>query len=316
MDKETLNTPNINAVKTIEDNSEQNINGKKPQKSKSPFQLALRRFLKNKLAVIGVFTLIVIIAGSLSAPLLTDHSPTKSNLLMVEHPPSDEHLLGTDQSGRDNWSRLLYGSRISLIVGFSAMFFTLIIGIILGSISGYYGGKIDNIIMRFTDLILALPFLVLALTIMAIVDDISVSLFVTIIALVSWPNLTRIIRGSFLSLREQEFVLGAKAIGASDMRIIFRHMIPNIMGLIVVNATLMVAVMIIVESGLSFIGMGIPQPQPTWGNMLTEALSVRILTQHWYAWIPPGLCILITVLAINFIGDGLRDAFDPKSNQR
>ncbi|WP_369404944.1 ABC transporter permease [Piscibacillus salipiscarius] len=171
-------------------------------------------------------------------------------------------------------------------------------------------------IMRFTDLILALPFLVLALTIMSLVENITVTLFVAIIALVSWPTLTRIVRGSFLSLREQEFVLGAKAIGSSDRRIVFRHMIPNAIGPIVVNATLMVAIMIIAEAGLSFIGMGIPQPQPTWGNMLNEALSVRILRQHWYTWIPPGLCILITVLAINFIGDGLRDAFDPKSNQR
>ncbi|GEL78789.1 oligopeptide ABC transporter permease [Tenuibacillus multivorans] len=308
MDTETVKTPN-NSPEYTEDKSSDEV-------GKSPYQLALRRFMKNKLAVIGVVTLVIIILASLAAPLLTDHDPTDSEMLMIERPPSSEHILGTDGSGRDNWARLLYGSRISLIVGFSAMFFTLIIGVILGSISGYYGGKIDGLIMRFTDLVLALPFLVLALTIMSLVENITITLFVTIIALVSWPNLTRIIRGSFLSLREQEFVLGARSIGASDMRIIFRHMIPNAIGPIVVNATLMVAIMIIAESGLSFIGMGIPQPQPTWGNMLTEAMSVRILREHWYTWIPPGLCILVTVLAINFIGDGLRDAFDPKSNQR
>ncbi|WP_277674089.1 oligopeptide ABC transporter permease, partial [Piscibacillus halophilus] len=275
MEIETLKTPNTNPEYSEQEG-----------KSKSPYQLALRRFMKNKLAVIGVITMVIIIVISFSAPLLTDHNPTQTNMLMIEQPPSSEHILGTDGSGRDNWARLLYGSRVSLVVGFSAMFFTLIIGVILGSLSGYYKGFVDSLIMRATDLVLALPFLVLALTVMSLVENITVTLFVTIIALVSWPTLTRIIRGSFLSLREQEFVLGAKAIGASDMRIVFRHMIPNAIGPIVVNATLMVAIMIIAEAGLSFIGMGIPQPQPTWGNMLNEALSVRILRHHWYTWIP------------------------------
>ncbi|MBO8156338.1 MAG: ABC transporter permease [Bacillaceae bacterium] len=292
------------------------FNSSKVKKSKSPFQLAFRRFLKNKLAVMGVITLFIIVIMSFAAPLLTDHSPTKTNLLMVERPPSEEHILGTDSSGRDIWSRLLYGSRVSLTVGFSAMLFTLILGVIIGSIAGYYGGKIDNIIMRITDMVLALPFLVLTLTIISLVPKVSVPLLVTIIALTAWPNMARIIRGSFLSLREQEFVLGARAIGASDFRIIFKHLIPNAIGPIVVNATLMMATMIIIESGLSFIGMGIPQPQPTWGNMLSDAQNIRILRDHWYAWIPPGFCILVTVLAINFIGDGLRDAFDPKSDRR
>lgn len=288
----------------------------KINKSKSPFQLAFRRFIKNKLAVLGLIILMIIILGSIFTPLLTDYDPTKSDLLLVENGPSSEHVFGTDGSGRDNFSRLLYGSRISLIVGFSAMLFTLVIGVTLGSISGYYGGKVDNIIMRITDLVLALPFLVLALTIIALVPKVTVMLFVCIIALTIWPNLTRIIRGTFLSLREQEFVLGARAIGASDFRIIIKHFIPNAIGPIIVNATLMMAQMIIIESGLSFIGMGIPQPTPTWGNMLSEAQNIRILRDHPEAWIPPGLCILITVLAINFIGDGLRDAFDPKSNRR
>src|SRR5699024_5811756 len=155
-------------------------------------------------------------------------------------------------------------------------------------------------------------FLVLALTIMSIVEKVTIGIFVTVIAVTTWPTLTRIIRGSFLTLREQEFVQGAKAIGASDFRIIRKHFLPNEIGPIIVNATLLMATMIIAESALSFIGMGIPQPTPTWGNMITEAQNIRILRNHPEAWIPPGLCILITVLAINFIGDGLRDAFDPK----
>ncbi|PKR77664.1 peptide ABC transporter permease [Halalkalibacillus sediminis] len=288
----------------------------KSQESRSPFQLALRRFMKNRLAVVSVFVLFVIVIICIMAPLLTDHDPEKTNLLLLEKGPSDEHLLGTNGQGQDNFSRLLYGGRISLIVGFSAMFFTLAIGVTLGSIAGYYGKKVDNLIMRAADIMLMLPFLVLVLTIMAIIDKVTIGIFVTIIALTSWPNLTRIIRGTYLSLREQEFVLGARAIGASDFRIIFKHFIPNAMGPIVVNATLMMAVYIIIESGLSFIGFGIPNPTPTWGNMISEAQNIRILRNHPEAWIPPGVAILITVLAINFIGDGLRDAFDPKSKAR
>jgi peptide/nickel transport system permease protein len=288
----------------------------KVKKGRTPFQIALSRFLKNKLAVSGVVILLLVVLMVVFAPLFTDHSPTKSNLMMVERPPSAENPFGTDSSGRDVLSRFLYGGRISLIVGFSAMVFTLLIGVTLGSIAGYYGGKIDNVIMRATDMMLVLPFLVIILTVMAILDKVTIGIFVAIIALTSWPNLTRIIRGAYLSLREQEFIQGAKAIGASDIRIIFKHFIPNAIGPIVVNASLMMATYIIVESALSFIGFGIPQPTPTWGNMISEAQSLRILRNSPAAWIPPGLAILTTVLCINFIGDGLRDAFDPKSNRR
>ncbi|WP_047979549.1 oligopeptide ABC transporter permease [Ornithinibacillus contaminans] len=292
------------------------MKSKKNSSYQSPMQLAIRRFLKNKLAIAGIVVLALITLGAIFAPLLTSHDPTYGDLLKIEKPPSEEHILGTDGSGRDNFARLLYGARISLVVGFSAMLFTLIIGVITGAVAGYYGGKIDNIIMRLADLVLAIPFIVLALTIIALLEQVTISLFVTVIALTTWPTLTRIVRGTFLSLREQEFVLGARAIGASDTRIIFKHFIPNAIGPIIVNATLMMATMIIVESGLSFIGMGIPQPTPTWGNMISEAQNIRILRDHPEAWIPPGLGILLTVLAINFIGDGLRDAFDPKSNRR
>ncbi|WP_373895260.1 oligopeptide ABC transporter permease [Virgibacillus sp. CBA3643] len=286
------------------------------RKSKSPFQLAFRRFMKNKMAVVSTFILLAIIIVCVLAPVFTDLDPEKADLLLIEKEPSDEHILGTNGQGQDNFSRLLYGGRISLIVGFSAMFFTLAIGVVLGSIAGYYGGKVDSIIMRGADIMLMLPFLVLVLTIMAIIQEVTITLFVTIIAITAWPNLTRIIRGTYLSLREQEFVQGARAIGATDFRIIFKHFIPNAVGPIIVNATLMMASYIISESGLSFIGFGIPQPTPTWGNMISEAQNIRILREHPEAWIPPGVAIFVTVLAINFIGDGLRDAFDPKSKAR
>lgn len=286
------------------------------QLPKSPGQLAFQRYMQNKLAVAGTVMLLLIILSAIFAPLLTNIDPTKADLTRIEQPPSSEHILGTDSSGRDNFARLLYGGRISLVVGFSAMMFSLIIGVVTGTIAGYYGGKIDSLIMRFADLMLALPFFVLALTIIAIVDEVTIALFVFVIAITTWPNLTRIVRGSFLTLREREFILSAQALGASNRRIIFKHLLPNAIGPIIVNATLLMATMIILESGMSFIGMGIPQPTPTWGNMLSEAQNIRILRNHPEAWLPPGLIILITVLSINFIGDGLRDAFDPRSSQR
>lgn len=285
-------------------------------KPKSPFQLSLRRFMKNKLAVVGVIFLLLIILATVFAPVLTSFDPERGDLLMVDSAPGNGHLLGTDSSGRDNWARLLYGGRTSLVVGFSAMLFTLVIGVVTGAVSGYYGGKIDSVIMRAADLVLALPFLVLALTIIALLDNVTIGVFVTIIAITTWPTLTRLIRGAFLSLREEEFITGAKALGASDFRIIWKHFLPNAVGPIIVNATLMMATMIIIESGMSFIGMGIPQPTPTWGNMLSEAQNLRVLRDQPEVWLPPGLGILLTVLSINFIGDGLRDAFDPKSNRR
>ncbi len=286
------------------------------QQAKSPRQLAVQRFMANKLAVTGMITLTLIILSAIFAPLLTNIDPTRADLTLIEQAPSSDHLLGTDSSGRDNFARLLYGGRISLVIGFSAMMFSLMIGVATGTIAGFYGGKIDSLIMRFADLMLALPFFVLALTIIAIVDEVTIALFVFVIAITTWPNLTRIVRGSFLTLREREFVLSAQALGATNGRIIFKHLLPNAIGPIIVNATLLMATMIILESGMSFIGMGIPQPTPTWGNMLSEAQNIRILRDHPEAWLPPGLAILLTVLSINFIGDGLRDAFDPRSSQR
>ncbi|PYZ91526.1 peptide ABC transporter permease [Salipaludibacillus keqinensis] len=274
----------------------------------------MRRFIKNKLAISGVIILGFIVFIAVFADVLATHEPTAYDMYNIESKVSSENWLGTDSSGRDNFSRLVHGSRISLTIGFFAMLFTVVIGVILGSLSGYYGGKIDSLIMRITDLMLILPFLLLVLTIIAILEKISILIFITIIALTTWPNLTRIIRATFLSLREKEFILGAKSVGASDIRIIFKHFLPNAVGPIIVNATLMMATMIIIESALSFIGFGIPQPTPTWGNMITEATNLRMLENNWEAWLPPGLAILFTVLSINFIGDGLRDAFDPKSN--
>lgn len=276
----------------------------------------LKRFRHNKLAVAGGMILLFIVLVALFADFLAPYDPTDIDLLNTYGKPDKHHFLGTDSIGRDVLSRLIYGARISLSIGFSATFFTILIGVILGSIAGYYGGKVDSLIMRMTDLMLNFPFLLIVLTIIAIVQEINIVVFVAIIAATSWPGMTRIIRGTYLQLREQEFILGARAIGCTDFRIIVRHLLPNAMYPIIVNATLTMATMIIIESGLSFLGFGIAQPTPTWGNMINDAQSILVLKNYPHLWIPPGLAILCTVLAINFIGDGLRDALDPRFSQR
>ncbi|ALA54686.1 ABC transporter permease [Shouchella clausii] len=283
------------------------------EKSVSPTVLAFRRFRKNKLALAGIVFLSFIVLVAIFADVIATHDPTASQLSKIEAKADGENWLGTDGSGRDNFSRLVYGARISLTVGFFAMLFTVLIGGTLGSIAGYYGGKIDSVIMRFTDIVLIFPFILLFMTIVAILERTTVPIFILVIAITSWPQVCRILRGTFLSIREKEYVLSARSIGCSDWRIIRKHFLPNAVGPIIVNATIVMATMIVAESALSFIGFGVPQPTPTWGNMLTEAQSVRLLRNNPEAWLPPGLCILLTVLSINFIGDGLRDAFDSKA---
>jgi peptide/nickel transport system permease protein len=225
------------------------------------------------------------------------------------------HLLGTDEVGRDLLSRLLFGARISLTVGLSAVLMEVLIGTILGAVSGYYGGWVDYVIMRVTDVFLSIPLLPLLLVLTAIVAasstkaSLSFGVIVLIIGVLSWPTVARLVRASFLSLREREFAEAARALGNSDRRIIFRHLLPNAVAPIVVQATLDVAGVIITESTLSFLGLGIQPPTASWGNMLANAQSN--LSIAWWAAVFPGLCILVTVLSINYMGDGLRDALDP-----
>jgi peptide/nickel transport system permease protein len=285
------------------------------KKSLGPWALAFRRFKKNKLAMVGTIMMLFVVLIAIFADVIAPLDPTKSDLYNTFGEPDDTNILGTDSSGRDIYSRLILGSRVSLLIGFFAMLVTVIIGVILGSLSGYYGGKVDGIIMRATDIMLNFPFLLFILTIVAVLQKITITIFIAIIAITLWPGITRIIRGTYLQLREQEFILSARSIGCSDFRLIFRHLLPNAMGPIIVNATLAMATLIIIESGLSFLGFGVPQPTPTWGNMITDAQSLRVLQNNPNIWLPPGLAIFMTVLAINFIGDGLRDALDPRAKK-
>jgi peptide/nickel transport system permease protein len=232
----------------------------------------------------------------------------QQNLLNRVKPPSSNHWFGTDQLGRDVFTRVLYGGRISLLVGLSVAFSAGVIGALVGSVAGYYGGWIDNLLMRVTDLFLSIPFLVILIIAAAALGG---SLFdiVLILSLFFWMPDARIVRGVFLSLKEKEFVEAARSSGASNKRIIFYHMLPNAMGPIIVNATLSVAAAILTESALSFLGFGVQPPTPTWGNLLNGSRQFAQL-YPWLVWFP-GLAILITVLCVNFLGDGLRDALDP-----
>lgn len=289
---------------------------KKSTKVKSPLQLTFRRFIRNKMAVAGIIMLTIIMLVCIGAPLITDMDPQASDLYNVTAEPDNTHWLGTDDSGRDVFARLLYGGRVSLLVGFVSMIFAVLIGTTVGATAAYFGRWVDNILMRFADMVLIYPTILLVLTVVAILEKSNMWLLTFTMAAVSWATVARIVRSEVLSLREREFVLSARSIGCSDGYIISRHILPNIVGPIVVTATIWMGNMILLESALSFLGFGVPQPTPTWGNMLSDATRLQVLTMEPWRWVPPGLMIVMTVLSINFIGDGLRDAFDARSTRR
>ena len=279
------------------------------KKYESLWQITVRQFKKNKLAVIGltIFMLFVLIA--ILAPVLAPYDPTEIDLFKVHQAPDREHLLGTDELGRDVLSRLLYGARITLLVGVSSMIFSVLLGTFVGAVGGYYGGLIDNILMRITDVSLSFPSIILLIIIAAYFKT-TIFGMIVILGLTGWMGIARLIRGEFLSLKQKEYVIASQAIGNRDFRTIFRHILPNATAPLIVAATLRVGYSILFESALSWLGIGIKPPTPTWGNMLSNAQS-DIFQAPWLAvW--PGVMIFLTVLTINFIGDGLRDALDPK----
>jgi peptide/nickel transport system permease protein len=278
---------------------------------RSPGRMALRRFLRHRLALIGLAVIALIALVSILAPLIAPMDPYKVDLAFFRKPPSPMHLLGTDSAGRDVLSRLLYAGQVSLTVGLVAALMSTSIGLVLGSMAGTYGGWVDVTIMRVTDVVLSFPALVVIITLVALVGP-SMFTIVLGIGLFFWPTACRIVRGLSLSLREQDFFVAAQAMGATRGHIIVRHLMPSVLSPLTVTATFAVAQAILLEAALSFLGLGIRPPQPSWGNMLSDAQSLTILETMPWLWLPPGLAIAITVLAINFIGDGLRDALDPR----
>jgi peptide/nickel transport system permease protein len=267
-----------------------------------------RRFRRHKLAMTSLVVLLLIGLGVALAPVIAPYEFSEQHLDQILQGPSSKHLLGTDQLGRDELTRLLYGGRVSLLVGLGVALVSGVIGTLAGAAAGFYGGRLDNLVMRITDLFLSIPLLVL-LIIASRATGGHIQDIVLVLSLVLWMFLARIVRGLFLSLREKEFIEAARGVGASNKRIIFRHMLPNALGVMIVNITLTVAIAILTESLLSFLGFGIQPPTPSWGNMLEDGRSLMTIA-GWLVWFP-GLAILITVLCVNFLGDGLRDALDP-----
>lgn len=271
----------------------------------------LRQFLKNKIAVLGLILLFIIVFMCAFAPLFTKYNPVKDMVLadMLLPPGTEGHILGTDDYGRDIWSRLLYGGRSSVLTGLLVALLSAVIGILVGCISGYFGGVIDSLLMRITDIMLSFPFLIIAIAIMAALGASQKNIIIAL-AIVSWPQFARLTRSQVLMVKEQEYVESAKVAGFKSTRIMFNHVLPNCIGPLIIQTTLAVGSAILSSASLNFLGLGVDAALPEWGSMLNQGRNY--LQNASYLTTIPGIAISITVLAVNWIGDGLRDAFDPK----
>lgn len=270
-----------------------------------------KKFWRHKLAIIGISILVVLIIFSTGAPWIARQDPYHVDLKAYRKSPSAAHILGTDSAGRDVFSRVLHAGRVSLSVGLVAVSLYVLIGVILGGTAGFYAGWVDSVIMRFADMVLAFPSLIVIITIVALVGP-SIYNIMIVIGCLGWPPIARLVRGTVLSLREREFVVAARASGAGSGRMLVRHIMPNAVAPVIVAASFGMAQAIILEAGLGFLGLGVQPPTPSWGNMLIDAQSFTVLENMWWLWVPPGVMIALAVLAINFVGDGLRDALDPQ----
>jgi len=271
--------------------------------------LIWKRFSKNRLAVAGGIIVVLLFFVAVFAPLLSPYNPDDIDRKHILVSPDIHHPLGTDDLGRDVLSRMIWGARISLAVGFVAVGIATVIGIFFGALAGYYGGWAERIIMRFIDIMLTIPTFFLILAVIAFIEP-SIWNIMIVIGLTSWMGVARLVRAEFLSIKEREYVLAAKAIGASDFRIIFRHIMINSMAPVLVSAVLGIAGAVLVESALSFLGIGVQPPTPSWGNILT--LGKDNIEIAWWLSVFPGLAILITVLGYNLLGEGIRDSIDPR----
>jgi peptide/nickel transport system permease protein len=284
----------------------------------SPWRIAIRRFSRNRLAVIGLFIIVFMFLLCFVGPVFSPYSLYDYSVADKNLPPSSKFWLGTDKLGRDILLRMMLAGRISLTVGLVATGISIIIGATLGALAGFYRRWVDTLIMRMADIFMALPTLPILIILGAILSDLKVEpadriyFLMLIIGVLGWSGISRLVRGQILTLREQEFMQATEALGLKDRRKIFRHLLPNTIPIIIVSATLGVAGAIIYESALSFLGVGVVPPTPSWGNMISAANNLIDFRKRPWLWIPPGMCILVTVVAINLIGDGLRDALDPK----
>ena len=271
-----------------------------------------RALSKNRLALVGGAIVLVLAVMAVAAPIVAPHDPHKLDIKRILEPPSARHWLGTDQVGRDVLSRMLYGARVSLAVGFVSVGIAAAIGIALGAAAGYHGGTVDGAVMRLVDLMLVFPRFFLLLAVLAFLKP-SIWTIMVVIGLTGWMGVARLVRAEFLALKERVFVVWSQSVGASALRIIWRHILPNAMAPVLVAMTLGIPAAILTESGLSFLGLGVRPPYATWGNILNDGKEVIELA--WWLSVYPGLAILVTVLSYNLLGEGIRDALDPRLRQ-
>lgn len=296
---------------TIEKAKEKEL--EKRAKKQSPWSIARKKFFNNKLAMISLVFLVVVTTLAILSYWIAPFDPSRVDPTNRFTEPGGDHLLGTDGAGRDVWTLLLYGARTSLLIGFTATIGIVIIATVIGSVSGYYGGVVDAVLMRFTDFMMNFPFLVFVIVLASIFRDSGVFALILVLMVLSWTGAARVVRSKTMSEKENEYVLAAISIGGTPFKVIRKHMLPNVMTTIIVQATLLLAVMIVAETALSFLGFGVPQGTPSWGNMMSEASNPNVIRNYWWIWMPPGLAITFTILSINFIGEGVKDAFNPKS---
>jgi dipeptide transport system permease protein len=277
------------------------------------WQDAWLRLRKNKLAIAGLIVILLVAALAIFGPYITTQSYSKQSLLQGNQPPSAEHWFGTDDLGRDVFARILYGARISLFIGLMAAMIDFFIGVIYGGISGYFGGRVDNVMMRIVDILYGVPYLLIVIMLMVVMGPGLLTIIVALSA-TGWLGMARIVRGQVLQLKNSEYVLAARTMGAQPWYIIKRHLLPNILGIVIVQITFTVPSAIFAEAFLSFLGLGVQPPLASWGVMANDALPV-ILSGHWWRLFFPAFFISFTMLAFNMLGDGLQDAFDPKQRR-
>ncbi len=273
----------------------------------------VHRLRKNRMSMVSLVILVIIIGLCVIIPAVSPYSIEGTNMEKQyrDQAPSSTHLLGTDKIGRDLFTRLFYAGRISLGVALAVVTLECTIGIVLGSLAGFYGGIIDTIVMRVADVFLSFPFMMICITISSVLGN-SIPTLILVLALLSWPSIARIVRGQILTLREMEYMEACEALGISDVKRIFKHLLPNVLAYVIVYATLGMASVILTETSLSFLGLGVSPPTPSWGNMIQEARDIIVIKSKWWYWIPPGISIFVSVMCFNILGDGLRDAIDPK----
>ncbi len=284
----------------------------KKQKKSSLAKRSLQKFLSNKLAIVGLIIVLLMILSAIFAPLLATYDPNKIDMTKLNQAPGGDHIFGTDSTGRDLYSRLLYGGRISILIGITSALTTSIIGTIFGLIAGYFGGKIDVLLIRISEVLQSFPMIILVMVLVTILGP-SVSNMILVFTLIGWMTVFRIVRNEVLRLREETYVAVNKAFGISDFIIMFRDILPNTLSPIIVATTINIAYFILQETGLSFLGLGVPTNVPTWGTIINAAKSITVIQMYKWQWIIPGLFISLFVMSINFLGDGLRDALDPRN---